>query len=579
MTTSLEPGDVIKGKYTVERVIGEGGMGVVVAAFHAELESHVAIKVLNEDVMANAQVVERFEREARAAVKIKSRHVARVTDVGKLLGGRPYMVMEYLEGLDLEAVMLKEEVLPIVRAVDYVLQACDAIAEAHAYGIVHRDLKPGNLFLAVQADGSKEIKVLDFGISKSTNPKAPEKGITSATEIFGSAMYMSPEQLTASANVDARADIWSLGIILYELLTGNPPFHEGTVAEIWSGILHKEIEKPTKRRQSIPLGLEKAILRCLDRDLTKRFQHIADLAEAIAPFGTGDAQACVDRAARFRARAAAGAPESSTGMQSGSFRAPISAVVDAPPAARAPMASLLNVDIDWDDAPLSPTGASSSGGGAVATAKPRPKSMRPPSTAPAASPVAAASRNEKARTATDWQSVAPPPSEGRISVGRAAASSRPPPKRSLWPLLAIGGGVAIAVAITIVVLNARTSTKGASTGSTPTSGPITKPTGDLPTLVDSPDDSTPGSSPGDAPSTSTRSTALSGRLPASAKPKASASASAGPSAAPSSAPSEAPLVEDGGEEPPPTEEPPPAPEPPPKPEPPPVDPLKGAVRQ
>ncbi|MFO0613860.1 MAG: protein kinase [Polyangiaceae bacterium] len=383
MSTSLEPGDVIKGKYTVERVIGEGGMGVVVAAFHAELEAHVAIKVLNEDVMANPQVVERFEREARAAVKIKSRHVARVTDVGKLLGGRPYMVMEYLEGNDLEAVMLKEESLPVVRAVDYVLQACDAIAEAHAYGIVHRDLKPGNLFLAHQADGSKEIKVLDFGISKSTNPRAPEKGITSATEIFGSAMYMSPEQLTASANVDARADIWSLGIILYELLTGNPPFHEGTVAEIWSGILHKEIERPSKRRATIPAGLESAIMKCLARDLDARFQHVADLAEAIAPFGTGDAQACVDRAARFRARTAA---------------SPSASGEKAPPAPRAPMQSLINVDIDWDDAapgatPSAPPGSSP---------KPRPKSMRPPAATPSDA------RVEKARTTTDWQSVAPP---------------------------------------------------------------------------------------------------------------------------------------------------------------------------
>jgi serine/threonine protein kinase len=562
MTTSLEPGDVIKGKYTVERVIGEGGMGVVVSAFHDELEAHVAIKVLNEDVMANPQVVERFEREARAAVKIKSRHVARVTDVGKLLGGRPYMVMEYLEGSDLEAVMLKEESLPVVRAVDYVLQACDAIAEAHTLGIVHRDLKPGNLFLAHQADGSKEIKVLDFGISKSTNPKAPDKGLTSATEIFGSAMYMSPEQLTASANVDARADIWSLGVILYELLTGNPPFHEGTVAEIWSGILHKEITKPTKHRPSIPAGLEKAIMKCLARDLDARFQHVADLAEAIAPFGTGDSQTCVDRAVRFRVRAAGG-PESSTGLASGSFRAPISALVE-PPAPRAPMQSIINVDIDWDD---SAAPAQTAASPATSTPKPRPKSMRPP----AASPAAVQTKNEKARTTTDWQSVAPPPRS-------AAPSSRPPPRKFPWPMVAIAGGVAIAVAATIFLLNARTSSKNsAATGTTSPTGPITKPTGDAPTLIDSPaDPASPAASgaPGKTP-------AFVGRLP-SGKAKPSAEPSASPSAAPaaSAAPSGAPPVDDGGE-PAPVDEPTvePAPTPPPTPAPPPTDPLKGATRQ
>src|SRR5690242_2242846 len=141
-TTALKVGSTIAGKYRIDTLLGEGGMGIVFAAWHLELEQNVAIKLLTDEAMKNKVVVERFEREARAAVKIKSRHVARVSDVGKLRNGCPFMVMEYLEGQDLEAIIEKDKTLPIVKAVDYIVQACDAISEAHAYGIVHRDLKP-----------------------------------------------------------------------------------------------------------------------------------------------------------------------------------------------------------------------------------------------------------------------------------------------------------------------------------------------------------------------------------------------------------------------------------------------------
>src|SRR5580693_7216018 len=167
------------------------------------------------------EYVARFEREARTAVKIKSEHVARVIDVGQLESGSPYMVMEYLEGEDLQGWLEKQGRLPIERAVDFLLQACEAIAEAHAMGIVHRDLKPANLFCIRRPDGTLSIKVLDFGISKAAGASM---GMTSTQAVMGSPLYMSPEQMGSSKGVDARSDIWALGVILFELVTGRVPF-------------------------------------------------------------------------------------------------------------------------------------------------------------------------------------------------------------------------------------------------------------------------------------------------------------------------------------------------------------------
>jgi len=168
---SVSVGEILAGKYRIDRVLGAGGMGVVVAAHHLQLDERVAIKFLLPEMLAQQDAVMRFSREARAAVKIKSEHVARVTDVGTLETGAPYMVMEYLEGIDL-AELVRRGPLPITQAVDFVLQACEAIAEAHALGIVHRDLKPANLFLATLPGGVQSVKVLDFGISKLTGLSA-----------------------------------------------------------------------------------------------------------------------------------------------------------------------------------------------------------------------------------------------------------------------------------------------------------------------------------------------------------------------------------------------------------------------
>jgi eukaryotic-like serine/threonine-protein kinase len=206
----VREGDILAGKYRVERVLGIGGMGVVVAAHHLQLDEKVALKFLLPEALGNSEAVARFAREARAAVKIKSEHVARVIDVGTLPNGAPYMVMEYLDGGDLAAWLQERGPLPIEQAVEFVLQACVAVADAHALGIIHRDLKPANLFCVRRSDGQLSIKVLDFGISKMTpfggsGPSA----MTHTSALMGSPLYMSPEQMRSAKDTNPRTDIWA----------------------------------------------------------------------------------------------------------------------------------------------------------------------------------------------------------------------------------------------------------------------------------------------------------------------------------------------------------------------------------
>src|SRR5579859_1664764 len=200
----VKEGDLLAGKYRVERVLGVGGMGIVVAARHEQLEQRVAIKFVRDEALDNKEAVERFLREARAAVRLKSEHAAKVLDVGTLESGAPYMVMEFLEGSDLAAVLVERGPLPVEEAAEYVLQACEAVAEAHAAGIVHRDLKPQNLFLARTVGGAPRVKVLDFGVSKTLhgNPTTGG-GLTQTRLMLGSPLYMSPEQMRSSRDVDA----------------------------------------------------------------------------------------------------------------------------------------------------------------------------------------------------------------------------------------------------------------------------------------------------------------------------------------------------------------------------------------
>ncbi len=299
MTDTQSPvkaGDVIDGKYCVERMLGAGGMGVVVVATHLQLEQKVAIKFLLPAVAKQPEAVARFAREARAAAKIQSEHVARVLDVATHENGSPYMVMEFLEGRDLEGTLEEHGALPVDRVVDYVLQALEALAEAHVAGIVHRDLKPANMFLARRADGSSVVKILDFGISKVASDKSAQ--LTSESAQMGSPLYMSPEQLRRTRDVDARADIWAVGVILHELLTGEAPFIAETLPEIIAGILSLPPLRLRLHHPEIPVELEEVVLRCLEKDRDKRFPDVAQLAMALRPFAPEGSLVSVERIVR-----------------------------------------------------------------------------------------------------------------------------------------------------------------------------------------------------------------------------------------------------------------------------------------
>ncbi|MEZ4315838.1 MAG: protein kinase [Polyangiaceae bacterium] len=294
--TPVAVGDVLAGKYAVERVLGAGGMGVVVAAKHLQLGERVAIKFLLPQAMKKAEVVQRFEREARAAVRIKSEHVARVFDVGKLDDGAPYMVMELLEGSDLSSILKTKGAVPLEAAVDYVLQACEAIAEAHSLGIVHRDLKPANLFVTKRADGSPVVKVIDFGISKVVEPEG-EVEMTKTDVMMGSPVYMAPEQMISARDVDVRADVWSLGVILFYLVMGTQPFRGNTVTQLYASIIEGPPDMRTER-PDVPEALESAVIRCLHAAPRDRWNNVAEFALAIADFGPPTARISSERVAR-----------------------------------------------------------------------------------------------------------------------------------------------------------------------------------------------------------------------------------------------------------------------------------------
>jgi serine/threonine-protein kinase len=282
-------GDVIGGKYRVERVLGAGGMGVVVLARHLDLGQRVAVKLMLEEATVDPAHAARFAREARSAVQLRSAHTARVLDVGRLKNGEPFMVMEYLEGHDLDEVIQRGP-LPAHVAVDYVLQTCEAFAEAHALGMVHRDIKPKNLFLTRTIDGRALVKVLDFGLAKKVGVGA-EVSLTATSAVFGSPQYMSPEQMRSAKDVDARSDIWSIGVCLYELLTGRVPFDAAGVAEICAMVLKDPVPPPSRWLPGIPADLEAVVLRCLEKDPALRYQTVAELAFALQPYGAEEGSA------------------------------------------------------------------------------------------------------------------------------------------------------------------------------------------------------------------------------------------------------------------------------------------------
>jgi serine/threonine protein kinase len=278
----VAPGDVVGGRYVVDGMLAAGGMGVVCIATHMELQQRVAIKFLRENYAKNDSLVQRFLNEARAAAVLKSENVVRVIDVGQLDGGRPYLVMEHLEGEDLEALVMREGPFDVERAIRYALEVCNALGEAHGSGIVHRDIKPENLFLASSGMGRQTVKVVDFGLAKriDTTPLV----VTGPQDSMGSPCYMSPEQITTPNEVDARTDIWSLGVVLYRVLTGTMPFDGSTVLEVYARVLNAQPKPMRAVRPDLDRGIEAIVDRCLQKDASRRYQTIGELAAALTTY-------------------------------------------------------------------------------------------------------------------------------------------------------------------------------------------------------------------------------------------------------------------------------------------------------
>jgi len=286
LADKLARGDVVGGKYEVQGSLGKGGMGLVLSAVHQQLHERVALKFLTGSADRVPAARSRFMREARITAKLRGEHAARVSDFGTLDDGTPYMVMEYLDGTDLRMVLMGGQRLSVELAVHYIVQACEGLAEAHALGIVHRDLKPSNLFLTKRPDGTDLIKIVDFGISKVRSAQdAHDVELTAAGAVLGSPKYVAPEQLRDSGNVDARADVWSLGAILYEMLAGRPPFDGDSTASLCYLILSQEPPPPLLGEvEGVTEALEQVVFRCLARDVNERTPDvaalIADLSEA-----------------------------------------------------------------------------------------------------------------------------------------------------------------------------------------------------------------------------------------------------------------------------------------------------------
>nr|HEX4314666.1 serine/threonine-protein kinase [Kofleriaceae bacterium] len=297
----VEIGQVFLGKYRVDAILGQGGMGVVAQCHHLQLDERVAIKMLRPDVLSDQDAVQRFIREAQAAAKLKSEYVARVSDVGSFETGVPYMVMEFLDGLDLGQ-MLEDgkKTIGVPLAVELGLQACEALCEAHSLGIVHRDVKPTNLFVIWRAD-KPQVKVLDFGISKSAS--ATDLKLTQTQSLLGTPAYMSPEQMRSAREVDSRTDIWSLGTVLYEAIEGRRPFEAESFSEM---VVKVSMEPPTPMRNA-PIALQQVILRCLCKQPDQRFSTMADLGRELIPFAQDPhaAQMLVERMHRILRRSQA----------------------------------------------------------------------------------------------------------------------------------------------------------------------------------------------------------------------------------------------------------------------------------
>ncbi len=398
----LQPGALLAGKYRVLRLIGRGGMAEVYAATHEVLQQTVAIKILLPDVAASAGATARFINEARAAARIRGENVAAVTDVSSLEDGSAYMVLEYLEGEDLEDYATRTGPLAPEQAVDFVLQALQALAQAHTLGFVHRDIKPSNLYLTRRHDGSSLVKVLDFGISKAPRLSESSEGhATSTRTVLGSPYYMSPEQARSARSVDPRTDQWAIGVTLYRLLTGELPFGGETLTELLLEIVEATPLRPRSYRPELPEALEAVVMRCLRKDREERFGNVAELAQALLPFADIERSA-VERICRMMGITRSAVPAVTAA-------APVAAPAAAP--VPAPLAELAAYEHTAPHVAFVPAGTVSgkppSSGGATSPTIPAPP--MPGSSPPLVGTVASAGVGTHASWAESSKDVPLPP--------------------------------------------------------------------------------------------------------------------------------------------------------------------------
>jgi len=271
------------GKYKLVRLLGKGGMGEVYEAQHSVIGRRFAIKFLHPHLAANGEVVARFQREAQAAGSLENENIAAVVDAGTADDGAPFLVMEYLDGEDLAHLLVRGGPLPVPRAAYIIIQACRGLAAAHGRGIVHRDLKPENLFICKRNDASDLVKVLDFGIAK-LHAGSAGTGLTQTGTTMGTPFYMSLEQARGAKEVDQRTDIYALGVILYEILSGAKPHPGESYNEILYHVLTQEPAPLDSIRPELPAGLSAVVQKAMAREAGDRYASSADLTAALIPY-------------------------------------------------------------------------------------------------------------------------------------------------------------------------------------------------------------------------------------------------------------------------------------------------------
>jgi serine/threonine-protein kinase len=424
----VRPGDTLAHKYVVEQVIGRSGPEMVVIARHLELDQRVRVRYLSPEASTSPEAVARFQRGARKAREMRSEHAERIVDFGKLETGSPYRVSELPNGPSLEEIIRVRGALPIDEAVDIVVQACEAVGEAHGSSVIHRSLCTSNVFVERRADGSLVVKILDFGVAAtldlSPSGDSVFGGGPGANE--GALGFASPEQIRNPGAVDARADVWALGAILYELLTGVRVFEAETPLTLLAMIAADQPAPIQWIRPELPEALEAIVLSCLEKDPEARPRSVVELASALAAFGSGAAPAVASRVARMAMRTSKPPPLPSTGPHSRRFVAPTRAIVrstlaapDPAPTALPPWAILLGAAL---------VGVCVALAAALALRPqfaPTQAAALPPAVAPAPAPVALAPTASAAEAAPAG-AKAPSTTKARAEV--PAATEEPPPR-------------------------------------------------------------------------------------------------------------------------------------------------------